>query len=148
MNSVFVISDHPDGNACLPNPCENGGACESSGNGFTCTCEPGWMGETCDTPDYCFSDPCKNGGSCENGDDGFTCTCEPGWMGDTCESEITVFQNDPCKNGGSCENGVDGFICTCAPGWLGDTCESKIFQYFLSSVTIVDDSYSFILTVV
>ncbi|ELT94385.1 hypothetical protein CAPTEDRAFT_193014, partial [Capitella teleta] len=35
-------------NPCVPNPCENGGTCESSGNGFTCTCKPGWMGETCD----------------------------------------------------------------------------------------------------
>ena len=34
--------------ACTPNPCENGGACNSETIGeFMCTCTDGWTGQTC-----------------------------------------------------------------------------------------------------
>ena len=38
------------GDACIPNPCQNGGTCvfdEPTGS-FQCTCPPGYTGRTCD----------------------------------------------------------------------------------------------------
>ena len=35
------------GDACTPNPCQNGGQCLSSGitGGFRCQCPPGFLGK-------------------------------------------------------------------------------------------------------
>lgn len=34
---------------CDSNPCLNSGACLISGNTFTCSCPPGYIGSTCET---------------------------------------------------------------------------------------------------
>lgn len=49
-------------NACSESPCMNGGTCTNS---FTCTCDPGIIGETCDTDEVdCEPNPCSNNGTC------------------------------------------------------------------------------------
>jgi len=52
--------------ACVSQPCENGGHCEGIGRlGFKCTCAPGFYGHTChNVVDACYGQPCLNGGSC------------------------------------------------------------------------------------
>lgn len=36
------------GDICIPNPCMNGGTCQSQGAlSFTCQCRPGFQGLTC-----------------------------------------------------------------------------------------------------
>lgn len=59
-------------------------------NGYTCTCEPGWTGRTCEAPvDSCQSDPCHNGGTCHNLlDAGYVCSCPLGTQGDRCQNNI------------------------------------------------------------
>ena len=37
-----------DTDECSSNPCVNGGACVDSINHFTCTCDAGFTGATCD----------------------------------------------------------------------------------------------------
>ena len=40
-------------NDCNPDPCLNDGVCTDQVGGFTCTCDDGWSGETCDVNEDC-----------------------------------------------------------------------------------------------
>lgn len=43
MDSMNIVGD-----ICIPNPCMNGGTCQSQGAlSFTCQCRPGFQGLTC-----------------------------------------------------------------------------------------------------
>ncbi len=58
-----------DVDACMPDPCVNGGMCEDvvGGPGYTCSCPPGYTGTNCEVDvDECSSSltPCLNGGTC------------------------------------------------------------------------------------
>ena len=33
---------------CMSNPCQNGGHCRDRNNGYTCTCQPGYLGDHCE----------------------------------------------------------------------------------------------------
>lgn len=37
-----------DINECESNPCHHGGTCIDQSNGFTCHCQPGWVGPSCE----------------------------------------------------------------------------------------------------
>ena len=43
------LCDH-SADPCLENPCQNGGVCLSSSNGYTCNCQPEWTGKSCEQP--------------------------------------------------------------------------------------------------
>ena len=43
MSCVSEIDD----NDCAINPCENGGTCQDSANGYNCTCPSGYSGKNC-----------------------------------------------------------------------------------------------------
>ena len=45
LNSIIK----PDINECISNPCQNGGNCTDGVNGYTCTCELGYEGLSCET---------------------------------------------------------------------------------------------------
>lgn len=52
------------------------------GNGYYCTCEPGWTGFNCDMKmDNCFNNLCFNGGTCIDLLDKFKCQCLAGYAG-------------------------------------------------------------------
>ena len=76
------------GGACEPNPCENGD-CTASGSAFTCDCDDGWEGVTCDENiDDCDPNPCLNGGTCSDQVADFSCACplvHPAFTGKRCE---------------------------------------------------------------
>lgn len=54
-------------NACIDNPCKNGGVCEKkSGRTFLCKCSAGYHGTYCeDQIDACYGEPCLNGATCK-----------------------------------------------------------------------------------
>ena len=46
---ILIMSSDSDGsNACNSSPCQNGGTCRNSGDGFYCDCQPGFAGDFCD----------------------------------------------------------------------------------------------------
>lgn len=78
--------------ACTPNPCQNGGQCQSSGitGGFRCICPPGFLGRLCEDRDPCFNNgPCGAYGRCVATIDGNAkCECQSGYTGATCQMSI------------------------------------------------------------
>ncbi|TRY94199.1 hypothetical protein DNTS_027589, partial [Danionella cerebrum] len=117
-------------NACHQKPCKNNGSCADirqrhEGQNFTCSCQPGFEGERCQSLiDHCASEPCKNGASCSNNLEGPHCHCAPGYEGVLCELKIDPCYSGPCQNNASCTPRVSdlGFICTCPTGFTGPTC--------------------------
>jgi len=72
----------------LTSPCQNGGTCINTINGYSCQCNGLYQGSDCSIPaDPCTSDPCLASGavSCQvtpNGTNyGFLCTCQAGHTG-------------------------------------------------------------------
>ena len=59
-----VSTERPFG-FCHPNPCQNGASCFENQEGFSCDCQPGYEGRTCNEDiDDCWPPPCQNGGNC------------------------------------------------------------------------------------
>ena len=92
--------------ACHPNPCENGGLCTLTSDGYECECIAGFIGPECSedinecedckfdilsNTSYCVHMlcthivACLNGGTCTNIPGGFTCECPDRLFGDVCE---------------------------------------------------------------
>ena len=52
---------------CLSKPCQNGGSCVDTVNGYTCECTNTYEGPSCsERIDNCISEPCKHGANCTN----------------------------------------------------------------------------------
>ncbi|XP_045145629.1 neurogenic locus notch homolog protein 3 [Echinops telfairi] len=114
---------------CTPNPCENGGRCESApGQLAVCSCPLGWQGPQCQQDvDECV-DPslCGPHGTCTNLPGTFSCTCHGGYSGPSCDQDIDDCDPNPCLNGGWCQDGVDSFTCSCLPGFAGPLCTRDV----------------------
>ncbi|CAH1248216.1 EYS [Branchiostoma lanceolatum] len=81
-----------DGTACGSNVCRNNGLCQPIGvRDFSCNCEPGYVGETCEDQASCSNHGCRNNATCvPDGTPGsHTCFCALGWTGDNCTDAIT-----------------------------------------------------------
>ncbi|KFM80719.1 Agrin, partial [Stegodyphus mimosarum] len=73
---------------CMSMPCKNGAICEPVGdNEYTCSCRPGFTGQTCETiEDACLNNPCSEGSTCvHHHEHGFICKCPPERSGKLCE---------------------------------------------------------------
>ena len=112
---------------CVDEPCKNGGTCESTIDGFQCTCRPGFVGTaTCEMEkDECSTGPCDPSGTleCLDLDNRFECKCRDGYEGERCQTNIDDCATNPCRNGGQCQDLVGDFKCTCPTGWVGKRCE-------------------------
>ncbi|GAA6099215.1 slit homolog 3 protein [Tachysurus ichikawai] len=66
-------------NACLSQPCINGGTCHLSpgqDGHYSCVCLPGFEGEKCEVnPDDCEDNDCENNSTCVDGINNYTCVC-------------------------------------------------------------------------
>ena len=45
--SIFFFFFQQEKEYCIPNPCKNGATCTAEQQGYTCSCQPGFRGETC-----------------------------------------------------------------------------------------------------
>ncbi|XP_023806488.1 protein HEG homolog 1 [Oryzias latipes] len=71
----------PPRDPCASNPCLNGGMCKSSQrHQFTCRCQQGWKGRTCNQDvDECKQQPCPADSTCINTRGSFSCECPLGF---------------------------------------------------------------------
>ncbi|KAF4514042.1 UNVERIFIED_CONTAM: hypothetical protein B566_EDAN018786, partial [Ephemera danica] len=83
----------------------------ATGDNFTCTCGPGYVGVYCESA-FCQETPCLNSGHCEVSAPP-QCVCAPGFQGPLCETDIDECASNPCQHGGGCSNLVAAFICNC-----------------------------------
>uniref|UniRef100_A0A1A9WEY9 EGF-like domain-containing protein n=1 Tax=Glossina brevipalpis TaxID=37001 RepID=A0A1A9WEY9_9MUSC len=116
---------------CMSNPCQNGGHCRDRNNGYTCTCQPGYLGDHCEI-DVAVCETgtgarCHNGGECIEGPGlEFSCECAPGWHGRICQDEVNECDSAPCQNGGVCVDKLATYVCACPMGYTGTNCEEEI----------------------
>ncbi|XP_012062648.1 PREDICTED: cubilin [Atta cephalotes] len=72
--------------ACSSNPCVHGTCVPNGANGFTCRCNSGYSGLTCNVPiDPCTPNPCRNSGICTVLNGQATCQCTTSFTGSRCE---------------------------------------------------------------
>ncbi|GIY16941.1 uncharacterized protein CDAR_425031 [Caerostris darwini] len=111
--------------------CKNGGICVAEGDHKFCQCQPGVVGDKCESIVDCergkFKD-CKDGkGRCiyDMEKKQSVCVCPRNMklnsQGTFCIE--TCHANDDCKNGGTCVAKGDHTFCECKPGVEGDNCE-------------------------
>ncbi|XP_067673802.1 uncharacterized protein [Haliotis asinina] len=105
-----------DNDRCNPEPCKNGGTCNSWGDArYQCTCRPGFTGVNCETEvDECKENPsgCLYGGTCVNGANSYSCTCKPGFGDDHCHNEAVLCTSGRCNNG-LCISNYDNITADC-----------------------------------
>ncbi|KRX99572.1 Uncharacterized protein -like protein 2 [Trichinella pseudospiralis] len=68
--------------------CGGGGKCTNHKGGYTCFCNPGYIGEYCELIDYCASNPCPKNSTCKNKFDSYGCICSEENVGEHCSINI------------------------------------------------------------
>ncbi|XP_071498841.1 IgGFc-binding protein-like, partial [Diadema antillarum] len=113
--------------ACVENPCMNGGTCFSSNSTtLECQCPFPFNGTFCEInndPCTMADNPCQNGGTCNSFGLQYNCTCAYGFQGSNCEEEINPCNDLPCQNGGTCTNLIETYTCRCGGSFMGRNCE-------------------------
>ena len=150
----FKISEIPDTDACVNNPCQNGGTCidnigdDDTPIGRTCECATGFSGESCEINfDDCASNPCRNNFPCIDGANNYACNCSDSslWSGKNCDTDFFCTQSSPCNEHGSCADAT----CTCDTGadvngtifeWAGPQCSYK--NYCLTNSCPIESTCS------
>ncbi|KAH8276594.1 hypothetical protein KR044_004736, partial [Drosophila immigrans] len=136
--------------SCQSSPCENGGSCSNTYNGFRCQCRAAFEGQKCerDVNECALFEGtdlgCQNGGQCVNQFGTFSCLCTPGWHGMHCTQRKTDCSSSSawelCGHG-SCVPSSDafGYRCICEPGWksnaLSPSCSEDVDECSASAHT-------------
>ena len=116
---------------CVDMDCNGNGLCVDDSNSFSCTCNPGFTGEFCQTNiDNCVGVNCSRNGWCVDGNtDSFSCTCNSGFMGPNCDEVDDCF-GVICSGNGQCVDEINNFTCECMTGYGGPLCsEGTILIY-------------------
>ncbi|GLD67833.1 slit homolog 1 protein-like protein [Lates japonicus] len=113
--------------ACVSNPCTNGGTClsDEQTRGFSCACAFGFHGTFCEVNvDDCQDHGCENGATCVDGVGNYTCLCPLNYAGLFCEEEEGVCSpgRNRCQHQSTCISTPTGPRCVCIPGWVGPDC--------------------------
>ena len=100
--------------------------------GYTCVCDDGWSGTSCQDKNLCITDePCKNAGQCTYlGHNKYSCACmeNSGFWGPNCQF-YDQCHKFPCQNGGKCRNitsdnnSENDYVCLCEANYEGKNCE-------------------------
>jgi len=119
-----------DLNFCDVQPCENGGECSLTDDGYACACPDGFEGKNCEVniEDCPAENPCQNEGTCVDGVASYTCDCIGGYWGETCGNDPDACHPSPCLNDGICSLGeAEGdYACACDDSWFGPTCQNAV----------------------
>jgi hypothetical protein len=137
-------STSPSINACLSNPCNNGGTCYRHGNSFVCLCTTFYTGPVCDviktptpppvtTPGStikCAQYPCQNGATCYDTSTSYFCYCgmNSQFTGTNCDTPKV--QSAPgcqlnCGTGYCIATGNQNYACMCGGILNPTTCPQQ-----------------------
>lgn len=141
-----TVQATPEIDACVANPCENGGSCldivgnDDTAAGRTCACVTGFEGDSCETNiDDCAVSPCANDFECVDAVNAYSCDCTASttWSGINCDVD-SFCAASPCLNGGSC----DGGACACTGNadsiFTGTVCDIQDSCKIMDNGAIVD----------
>ncbi|XP_028652386.2 cadherin EGF LAG seven-pass G-type receptor 2 isoform X2 [Erpetoichthys calabaricus] len=81
---------------CDSNPCPANSYCNDDWDSYSCSCDPGYYGESC--MDVCDVNPCEHHSSCTrkpSSSHGYICECSGNFLGQYCENKI----DQPCPKG-------------------------------------------------
>ncbi|KAI3365241.1 hypothetical protein L3Q82_010332 [Scortum barcoo] len=122
----YFMPPFPD--ACDPNPCFNGGLCQSkSDTEFICLCLKPYIGKRYQkVRNICKSVKCGHGDCVINMNQHpfYECKCRPPFQGPDCKSlPSSPCKPNPCQNGGTCMKGNRRFRSVCPDGYTGTFCE-------------------------
>lgn len=122
-------------NECSSNPCQNGGSCIDTYNGYLCRCLPTYEGPNCEQDvnecaRFIGTDlGCQNGARCINTPGSYRCECSANWHGVHCTEEhndCNQASNEALCGHGTCINvkrvqsGQAKYTCICNQGWTTD----------------------------
>lgn len=111
-------------NACLSDPCQNGGVCRyNADSSLYCDCPSNFNGTYCENYiDPCQFISCSNYGTCVDVNGIAECVCGEYFGGEKCDQRYDdACQNDPCV-AGNCVSSSSGYSCVCPPGTMGKRC--------------------------
>ncbi|XP_062888435.1 protein jagged-1-like [Mobula hypostoma] len=109
---------------CQETTCNRRGTCSELIDGFKCSCNQGYYGDTCENGE-CKSTTCNGRGTCSELPSGLRCKCEQGFYGNNCENGEC--KSTTCNGRGTCSELPSGLRCTCEQGFYGNNCENAFF---------------------
>jgi hypothetical protein len=114
---------------CSTAECNNG-TCVNGQNSFSCACDAGYSGKSCETNiDDCVGVTCLNGAICQDSVGDYECLCPPGYFGKNCGSQNDACAANVCANGAKCtadDASAPGYVCECLQGFVGVYCGTDI----------------------
>ncbi|XP_064597834.1 LOW QUALITY PROTEIN: uncharacterized protein LOC135464334 [Liolophura sinensis] len=126
-NTAGVVVECKDLDECvdLQDSCGSEQTCENTDDGYTCSCEKGYVvsGDNCTDIDECEGSPCASNAECKNTVGSYSCKCKDGMQEingvckDINELRVTLYS---CSKHAICVNTIGSFKCNCKDGYSGN----------------------------